>query len=245
LTVILSLLNSKYYKYLNAIIIDNIWVIYLLGEPDNKDFNTQSGEIIRNYVFPNLLKDKNVHREWILVFFSNSWISKVETELGLTGWFEVDIWHYKLVKLKYNKWRKFIPDNYKLEKTNESFLSKTYLKNHESITNWIYERWKNTRDFFQRGICFCLIKENKEIVSWCMSDWSTEDYILLGITTDENYRGQGYASIVAAAAAEYCIKKHKDVRWFCAAQNIASWKTAEKVGFRKIREQRIIIGEFI
>jgi RimJ/RimL family protein N-acetyltransferase len=126
----------------------------------------------------------------------------------------------------------------------DEFLSKTYLRNHEHIATWIYKRWETPKDFFERGFCFCLVKRDKEIVSWAMSDWSTENYILMGCTTDENHREQGYATIVISAAAEYCMSKSIDLRWFCAVNNIASRETAETVGFEKIREQEIIIGEF-
>jgi RimJ/RimL family protein N-acetyltransferase len=225
-------------------LIDNIWVIYLLGEANNKQFNIQAGKIIKEYIFPNQLADKEVHREWILNFFSEEWKSKINMELKLNNWFEVDLWHFKLEKLVPLKWKEQIPVGYEVQQVDEKFLTKSHLKNHSSITSWIYKRWKGNVDFFQRGFCFCLVKDDEEIVSWAMSDWSTQNYIIMGIETDENYRKQGFATIVTAAAAEYCISKNIDLRWFCNAQNIGSWKTAEKVGFRKIREQTIIIGEF-
>jgi RimJ/RimL family protein N-acetyltransferase len=227
-----------------AMLIDNIWVIYLLGDPNNRQFNIQAGKIIKEYIFPNQLADKEVHREWIIDFFSEEWKSKIDEELNLTNWFEVELWHYKLEELKLLEWKNQIQAGYELVQVDEEFLMKTYLKNHSSITSWIFRRWKNNEDFFKRGFCFCLIKEDKEIVSWAMSDWSTENYIVMGINTDENYQRRGFASIVTAAAAEYCKSKDIDLRWFCSSQNIGSWKTAEKIGFQKIKEQTIIIGEF-
>ena len=226
-----------------AMLIDNIWVIYLLGDPNNKQFNIGAGEIIRNHIFPNQIADREVHREWILDYFSEEWTSKIDTELKLTNWFEVELWHYKLGELMQLNWREQIQGGYEVVQVDEEFLVKIYLKNHTSITNWIYQRWKNDQDFFERGFCFCLVKEDREIVSWAMSDWSTQNYIIMGIETDENYREQGFAVIVTSAAAEYCKSKERDLRWFCSAQNVGSWKTAEKVGFQKIKEQKIIIGE--
>ena len=225
-------------------LIDNIWVIYLLGDPSNTQFNVQAGKIIRNHVFPHLLADKEVHKEWILDYFSEGWKSKVETELKLSNWVEVELWHFKLGELRQLNWREQIPGNFEVKHVDKEFLAKTDLKNHSSIASWIYKRWKDEQDFFKRGFCFCLVKDGKEIVSWAMSDWSTENYIIMGIDTDENYREQGFAAIVTSAAAEYCKTKEIDLRWFCTAQNIGSWKTAEKVGFQKIKAQTIIIGGF-
>jgi RimJ/RimL family protein N-acetyltransferase len=67
----------------------------------------------------------------------------------------------------------------------------------------------------------------------------------MGITTIEEYRQKGFATLVTAAAADYCIKEKKDLRWFCAAQNIPSWKTAEKVGFVRFKEYTVLCGDFI
>ena len=225
-----------------AMIVDNIWVIYLLGSSSNQEFNEEAGEIIRNIIFPLKMADVDVDREWVLDYYSDSWIPKIECELKLVNWFRLDIWHYKLGELKHTEWREQIPEGFKLEKVDEEFLSKTHLKNHEKVTNWITKRWKSPEDFLKRGFCFYLLKDD-EIISRARSDWSTENYILMHIITDEAYRKHGHATILTAAAAEYCKQKNIDLRWFCDAQNIASWKTAEKIGFHKFREQRIIIGE--
>jgi predicted acetyltransferase len=228
----------------SALLIDNIWAIYLLGDSNNKNFNKQAGVTVRNYVLPRLLADEEINREWILVYDSNSWVYKIQSEFELDNWFQVDIWHYRFEQLKHANWRDDIPDNFQVEKLDEDFISKTHLINHEHITSWVYKRWKTPEDFIKRGFCFCLVKGDEEIVSWAMSDWSTDNYILMGCTTDENHREKGYATIVTSAAAEYYMSKNIDLRWFCAAQNFASRETAETVGFEKIREKEIIIGEF-
>ena len=225
-----------------AMLVDNIWVIYLLGSPSNEAFNREAGEIIRKIIFPLKKTDVDVDREWVLDYYDDSWISKVESEMKLVNWFHIDIWHYKLGELKHTEWREQIPEGYTLEKVDEDFLSKTYLKNHDRVINWIAKRWRSPADFLKRGFCFYLLKDN-EIVSRARSDWSTENYILMHIITDEAHRKQGHATTLTAAAAEYCKKENRDLRWFCDAQNIASWKTAEKIGFQKIREQRILVGE--
>ena len=226
-----------------AMMIDNIWVIYLLGDSGNSEFNIQAGEIINNYILPKQLEDKEVHREWIVDFFSDDWKQKINAELGLLNSFEVELWHYKLETLKLTNWRELIPPDYEVQQVDEEFFSKSYLVNYSNIANWITQRWKNTADFLKRAFCFYIVKDSKEIVSFAMTDWATENYIIMGIDTDEKYRKQGFASIVSAAAAEYCISRDIDLRWFCSSENIGSWKTAEKVGFKKIVEQTIIMGE--
>ena len=225
-----------------AMIVDNIWIIYLLGSSSNEEFNIEAGEIIRNIVFPHKTADVDVDREWVLDYYNDSWIPKIVSELKLVNWFYMDIWHYKLGELVYNEWREQIPEGYKVEKVDEEFLTKTHLKNQKKVTSWIYKRWKSPADFLKRGFCFYLLKE-EEIVSRARSDWSTENYILMHIITEEEHRKQGHATILTAAVSEYCKQKNIDLRWFCNAQNIASWKTAEKIGFQKIREQRIIVGQ--
>jgi len=225
-----------------AMLVDNIWVIYLLGSSSNYEFNREAGEIIRKIIFPLKKADVDVDREWVLDYYDDSWIPKVKSEMKLVNWFHIDILHYKLGELKHTEWREQIPEGYTVEKVDEEFLSKTHLKNHEKVTSWITKRWKSPAEFLKHGFCFYLLKDD-EIVSRARSDWSTENYILMHIITDEAHRKQGHATTLTAAAAEYCKQKNIDLRWFCNPQNIASWKTAEKIGFQKIREQKVIIGE--
>jgi len=226
-----------------AMMIDNIYVIYLLGNPNNKKFNKGAGEIIHNYIIPKQLEHKEIHREWIVDYFADEWKAKITKEMKLRNEFEVNLWHYKLKKFQLPNYRELIPPNFELIQVDEEFLTRTYLKNHSSVAYVLKNRWRSKEDFFDRSFIFCLVKDDKDIASFVMGDWSTENYRVIGIETDESYRKQGLATIVTAAAAEYCINRNLDLRWFCSAQNIGSWKTAEKVGFRKIREQTILMGE--
>ena len=64
-----------------AMIVDNIWIIYLLGSSSNEEFNIEAGEIIRNIVFPHKTADVDVDREWVLDYYNDSWIPKIVSEL--------------------------------------------------------------------------------------------------------------------------------------------------------------------
>jgi len=98
--------------------------------------------------------------------------------------------------------------------------------------------------FLNRGFGFCLVNNDKIIISWCISDWVTEEKTEIGVGTDENFRRRGYATLVVKATLDYCFKNNFKVGWHCSKHNIGSQKTAEKAGFELEKEYDIILGSF-
>ncbi len=58
----------------------------------------------------------------------------------------------------------------------------------------------------------------------------------IGINTLPDFRGKGYALGSAVACAENIIKSGKCPQWSCSADNIASSRLAQKVGFAKLSD---------
>ncbi len=72
------------------------------------------------------------------------------------------------------------------------------------------------------------------MVTICSADCFTEDQIDVGIFTLPEHCRRGLAALAAAATVEAAFKKgFQKVGWHCHTDNIASWKTAEKVGFKR------------
>ena len=69
-----------------------------------------------------------------------------------------------------------------------------------------------------------------------------DNEIEVGIATREEYQKRGFASIVGSATAEYCLVNYKSVGWHCTDINIGSQKTAEKIGYEKVREYKKAIA---
>jgi len=65
----------------------------------------------------------------------------------------------------------------------------------------------------------------------------TSDQVDVGIYTHPAHRRKGLAAAVVAATAEHCLSHgFRQVGWHCNAENVASWKTAERAGFYRNRE---------
>jgi RimJ/RimL family protein N-acetyltransferase len=84
----------------------------------------------------------------------------------------------------------------------------------------------------QTGLGFCLLKGG-EIVSWCLSVYASGAQIELGLATDPDHRGRGYATLTAAACLEYCTGNGLEPHWHCWEDNLPSIRVAEKVGFER------------
>ena len=53
------------------------------------------------------------------------------------------------------------------------------------------------------GFGFCLVNKDNRIISWCISDWVTDEKTEIGVGTDENFRRRGYATLVVNATLNY------------------------------------------
>ncbi len=62
----------------------------------------------------------------------------------------------------------------------------------------------------------------------------------IGINTISDFRGKGYAAQAAIVCAENIIKSGKCPQWSCSADNIASFRLAEKIGFTKLSDVLIL-----
>jgi tetratricopeptide (TPR) repeat protein len=96
--------------------------------------------------------------------------------------------------------------------------------------------WWTMENFLAQGASFCVVHEG-QVISWCTSDCRAGDRIDVGIITHPAYRRRGLAAVAVAATVEHCLSHgFSAVGWHCNAQNVGSWKTAEKVGFQRNRE---------
>jgi RimJ/RimL family protein N-acetyltransferase len=207
--------------------------LFFGGRVDNQEFNRK----LRELLYDNLvLKFQEKGFLEIDCYFSNSnW--EVGVKSVLKDPFPYNRYYYEIKEVKLKNWRDLIPEGYNIEPVDLSLLEKKYLKNYDWLIKEIEENWLP----FELGLIenrgFYLVREDEEIVSWCTTEYLTDDNeIEVGIATRDEYQGRGFASIVGSATAEYCLTKYKSVGWHCTSTNIGSFKTAEKIGYRRITE---------
>ena len=66
----------------------------------------------------------------------------------------------------------------------------------------------------------------------------THGIIEVGVTTHENFRQKGFATIACAKLIETCETQGYSTWWDCAKQNTPSVRLARKLGFRNEKEYR-------
>ncbi|MFW9820718.1 MAG: GNAT family N-acetyltransferase [Candidatus Thorarchaeota archaeon] len=209
--------------------------LFFGGRADNKEFNRELKKILYETL---LLEFKEKDFMEIDCYFSNrAW--EEEVNYILKDPYLYNRYYYEINELKLKNWRELVPEDYNIEPIDLSLLSKDYLKNYGWLIEEIKENWVPFEEGLKEKRGFYLVKENSEIVSWCTTEYLTEDNCIeVGIATREEYQGRGFASIVGSATAEYCLSKYKSLGWHCLATNIGSYKTAEKIGYERVREYK-------
>jgi len=214
-----------------GLLVDNIWSFFLAGNPNNKEFNTSIGKILKEEIFPIASKkEKITHGDWVFYFEDQDWFEKIENEF-VKDPIPLHRYYYVFDKLLVPDWRAKIPKEFEMRKIDESLLNQKNLENIEEITNWINSQYENEQKFLEKGFGFCLVENNKTIVCWCLSDWGLKKKIEISIQTAADYRRRGFATLCVAVTVEYGQRRGYHIGWHCNQDNEGSWRTAEKVGF--------------
>ena len=95
--------------------------------------------------------------------------------------------------------------------------------------------WERGERFLKNGKGFCAMYGDTP-AAWAFSAAVSDREIDIGVETLEQFRGKGLAAAVAGKMAAYVLSIGKKPVWACHSENIASRKTAEKIGFEKVGE---------
>lgn len=95
--------------------------------------------------------------------------------------------------------------------------------------------WESDESFLQKGVGFCAMYGDTP-AAWAFSAAVSDREIDIGVETLEGFRGKGLAAAAAGKMAAYVLSIGKKPVWACHCENIASRKTAEKIGFEKVGE---------
>ncbi len=146
-------------------------------------------------------------------------------------------YHYLCTELDY-AWQDHLPDSYTVHRMDRFLLDGDLCDDPDGLIDPEMFRiaWGSLDNFLEYGAGF-YITHGSTLVSRCSADCRSGDQIDLGVETSPAHRRKGLATTVTAAAVEYCFQKgYRKVGWHCNAINVGSWKTAEKVGFKRKRE---------
>ncbi|MEO7909877.1 MAG: GNAT family N-acetyltransferase [Roseiflexaceae bacterium] len=86
----------------------------------------------------------------------------------------------------------------------------------------------------------CFLMRGDEICCESYAYFAALGIIEIAISTREQYRGQGYATITCAHLIRECEAHGYQTYWNCARQNLVSAALARKLGYRTEKEYRLL-----
>jgi len=93
-------------------------------------------------------------------------------------------------------------------------------------------------NFLQHGIGLCILHDN-EIITEAYASSLGKVRAEIGAITREAHRGQGYAPIACAHLIALVEERGYEPYWICDADNNASVRVAQKLGFQEVRVYKI------
>jgi GNAT superfamily N-acetyltransferase len=93
-------------------------------------------------------------------------------------------------------------------------------------------------NFLKHGIGLCMLHD-KEIITEAYASSLGKVRAEIGAITREAHRGQGYAPIASAHLIALVEERGFEPYWSCDADNNASVRVAQKLGFQKVRYYKI------
>lgn len=123
---------------------------------------------------------------------------------------------------------------YRVERTNEQVI-----KASRAFTPSYYEAyWGRAAHFLSKGIGVTIL-DGENVVSECVSIFSSEDRVEIDIWTEEACRGKGLAQLACQHMIRSCLENKRTPHWDCDVQHLTSIKIAEKLGFQRTKTYRL------
>ena len=144
-----------------------------------------------------------------------------------------DIQIEKRVEYRYDSLPELCKPNLPIEKISADNIAQIHGRIIPSFS------WDSNEAFLERGLGYVAV-DGEKIAAVAFSGAVSSEEIDIGVETDPDYRNRGLAASVAAKMCGAIIALGKKPVWGRSAQNIASGKTAEKVGFIEDREVTVI-----
>lgn len=227
-----------------ALLWDTYHCYYLGGTANNDQFNVDLKELLFDEIIPVVI-EKN--REIYKVEYSyKEWEPILEKILETKFPVKVARKFFILDTLLTRQWKEILPSNFKVRKIDKN-LFESDIRYIERIRDEINECWYSVDDFLARGFGFCLIyssKEMEEVQGWCTGEYFSEGKCGIGIETFQGYRRRGFATAMASAFVEHSLSINIQPYWDASADNHASVRVAEKVGFKQIQDYYVLFGTF-
>ncbi|NHJ38581.1 MAG: GNAT family N-acetyltransferase [Asgard group archaeon] len=214
--------------------------LFLAGDSKNIKFINDLKKVITEIIIPKFLEYK-IDR---MFFFpsSSDWEKQIQSIFNKNDIKKRIIQHYTYNEKNYHlikNWRENLPIDFKIKRVTKEIFEKEKLANIDEVEYCVTALWQTIDRYNQEGIGFCLL-DQEAIAAWCTTDYIVNNDCELYIETFDGYQRKGFATIVASAMIEECLKRHYTIHWHCWATNLGSVKTAVKIGFELVNEDPVL-----
>jgi hypothetical protein len=132
-----------------------------------------------------------------------------------------------------------IAPNILISAIDKSIIESKQLKNIQQMKDEILGMWGTTERFLEKGFGYCAIADEC-VVSWCTSEYVSKKSCGIGIETMAEFQNKG----IATKNLYYIINKCRELNiipyWDCWSNNVPSIKVAEKQGFNKVLDYKVL-----
>lgn len=215
--------------------------LFLVGSPDNDEFNKAIRRLITETIYPQAREAGEVM--FVLYYDPDRWEDKIPEILKDKHPIKTQRQYYTFKKLNYD-WRTLLPEGFTVHLVDEALLEDKHLKNLDDLTEEMCSERPSVQDFLDRSFGVCVL-HGDEIVGWCLSEYNWANRCEVGIETVRPYQKRGLGTLMASAMIEYALSKGiNQIGWHCYANNQASVATALKIGFEKARDYPVYFAWF-
>ncbi|MGG4454030.1 GNAT family N-acetyltransferase [Brevibacillus porteri] len=214
--------------------------IFLGGSVDNPLFFEEVNALLKEEILPQLAADEQL--DYVLFYPTDEkWDDILDIVMK-------DIFPMRSGRMIFSHHLQDLspPADDQIVPIDSSFLKRKELVGLEDVIDEIAENWPSIAAYENKGFGCAAIQDTDEgptIISWCMTDWVVEDECELGIETDEDYRGNGWARKTAMGALSLAKQRGiKRVGWQCWSNNIGSQRTALSLGFELLADFPVLFG---
>jgi len=126
-----------------------------------------------------------------------------------------------------------LPDGFSIRRMDAALLERS-LKRDENV-----HRYSSIENLLEKGIAACILHGDKTVAE-AYADMDILGFREIGITTQEPYRRQGFATMVCAYLIQLCEEAGSGTYWDCVKLNAGSAALARKLGFQNERIYRLL-----
>jgi RimJ/RimL family protein N-acetyltransferase len=195
---------------------------FLAGKPDNVEFNA----FLHKALFVDKVAGKEVST-FLLTCSPEDWGGQLEVIGNPRQPAPMFRRHFVCRKLTYD-WRSNLPDGYSILPMETGLLKRDDLQIPSQVKTTL-GKWLSITDERFQDFGFVVV-HNNQVVAWATVDFVVSGSGDLGFETLPTFQKRGLGSAVAAAALEHGLKIGIETHWTCAENNIASQRSAQKLG---------------